>query len=95
MPWPATAYHTGVWGWICLATVAPTFQIWVKFGKKSCIDYLSNFGYNLIQTDVWYKGVYNMSSVKEKLIKLIDRLSDSQIEYIFYLVGNLFGHTAD
>ena len=36
-----------------------------------------------------------MSSIKEKLIKLIDRLSDSQIEYIFYLVGNLFGHTSD
>lgn len=78
-----------------MATVAPTFQILAKFGKKSYIDYFGNFGYNLNQTDVWYKGVYNMSSIKEKLIKLIDRLSESQIEYIFYLVGNLFGHTAD
>ena len=47
-----------------------------------------------MQTDVWYKkGGYN--SMKEKLIKLLDRLSDSQIEYIYYLVGKLFGHAVD
>ena len=77
------------------ASAFPTFQIWANFGNKSCIDYFGNIGYNLLQTDVWYKGVYNMSSMKDKLIKLLDRLSDSQIEYIYYLAGKLFGHAVD
>ena len=36
-----------------------------------------------------------MNSMKNKLIKLIETLSDRQIEYIYHLVRNLFGHTAD
>ena len=36
-----------------------------------------------------------MCSMKEKLIKLIDSLTDSQIEYIYHLVKNLFGHAPD
>lgn len=36
-----------------------------------------------------------MSSMKEKLIKLIDNLTESQIEYIYYLVTKLFGHAPD
>lgn len=36
-----------------------------------------------------------MSYIKEKLIKLIDNLTESQIEYIYHLVTRLFGHTPD
>lgn len=36
-----------------------------------------------------------MSPIKEKLIKLIDSLTDSQIEYIYHLVKRLFGHASD
>ena len=36
-----------------------------------------------------------MISIKDKLINLIETLSDKQIEYIYHLVRNLFGHTVD
>lgn len=36
-----------------------------------------------------------MSSMKDKLIKLIDNLTESQIEYIYHLVKRLFGHAPD
>lgn len=36
-----------------------------------------------------------MCSMKDKLIKLIDSLTESQIEYIFHLVSRLFGHATD
>lgn len=33
-----------------------------------------------------------MSSMKEKLVDLIDSLTDKQIEYIYHLVRSLFCH---
>ena len=36
-----------------------------------------------------------MRSMKEKLIKLIDSLTESQIEYIYHLANKLFGHATD
>ena len=36
-----------------------------------------------------------MSETKQKLIKLLDKLTEKQIEYIFHLVKNLFRHTSD
>ena len=36
-----------------------------------------------------------MCSMKSNLIKLLDSLTDSQIEYIYHLVKRLFGHAAD
>ena len=34
-----------------------------------------------------------MSTFKDKLIQLIEKLSDRQVEYIYHLVQKLFGHT--
>ena len=36
-----------------------------------------------------------MSATKQNLIKLLDKLTDKQIEYIYHLVKNLFCHTSD
>ena len=36
-----------------------------------------------------------MCSMKSNLIKLLDSLTESQIEYIYHLVKRLFCHTAD
>lgn len=36
-----------------------------------------------------------MSTTKQQLIKLLDKLTEKQIEYIFHLVKNLFCHTSD
>lgn len=36
-----------------------------------------------------------MKDYKEKLIELLDKLSSSQIEYIYHLACKLFGHTPD
>ena len=36
-----------------------------------------------------------MCSMKENLMKLIDSLTESQIEYIFHLISRLFGHATD
>ena len=36
-----------------------------------------------------------MGNLKEKLIKLLDKLNDKQIEYIYYLVCKLFGYAPD
>ena len=36
-----------------------------------------------------------MNSMKNNLIKLIEKLSERQIEYIYHLVRNLFGQTLD
>jgi hypothetical protein len=36
-----------------------------------------------------------MSITKQNLIKLLDKLTENQIEYIFHLVKNLFCHTPD
>lgn len=33
--------------------------------------------------------------MKQKLLELIDKLTDRQIEYIYHLVKNLFCHTSD
>ena len=36
-----------------------------------------------------------MSSMKSNLIKLIEKLSERQVEYLYHLVRNLFGQTPD
>ena len=36
-----------------------------------------------------------MKEYKEMLIELLDMLTDNQIEYIYYLVAKLFGHSMD
>lgn len=36
-----------------------------------------------------------MNDTKTKLIRLIDRLSENQIEYIYHLIKKLFGHATD
>jgi hypothetical protein len=36
-----------------------------------------------------------MNEYKEKLVKQLDKLTSSQIEYIYHLVCKLFGHTCD
>lgn len=36
-----------------------------------------------------------MNSMKEMLIKMIDDLTENQIEYIYHLVKRLFGHASD
>lgn len=36
-----------------------------------------------------------MRSMKENLMKLIDSLTERQIEYIYHLVKGLFGHATD
>lgn len=60
------------------------------------IDYSENFFYNYYRTDVCVcKGVRQMDTYKDKLIKLLDKLSEKQIEYIYYLIVSLFGHTPD
>ena len=41
------------------------------------------------------KGVHRMEDYKEKLIKLLEKLTARQIEYIYHLACKLFGHTAD
>lgn len=33
--------------------------------------------------------------MKQKLLELIDKLTERQIEYIYHLVKNLFCHTSD
>lgn len=36
-----------------------------------------------------------MSITKQQLIKLLDKLTEKQIEYIYHLIKNLFCHTSD
>ena len=36
-----------------------------------------------------------MNEYKEMLVKLLDMLTDNQIEYIYHLVAKLFGHSVD
>lgn len=36
-----------------------------------------------------------METYKDMLIKLLDKLSEKQIEYIYHLISSLFGHTPD
>lgn len=36
-----------------------------------------------------------MSSMKDNLIKLIEKLSERQVEYLYHLVRNLFGQASD
>lgn len=36
-----------------------------------------------------------MNSMKNNLMKLIDKLSERQMEYLYHLVRNLFGQTPD
>lgn len=36
-----------------------------------------------------------MKGYKEKLIKLLDLLTENQIEYIYHLATKLFGHSPD
>ena len=41
------------------------------------------------------KGVRIMTDYKEQLIALLNKLSHSQLEYLYYLVAKLFGHATD
>lgn len=36
-----------------------------------------------------------MKEYKEKFMKLLDKLTSSQIEYLYHLAERLFGHTSD
>ena len=49
----------------------------------------------LEQMFAFTKGVHIMKDYKEKLIKLLEKLTAGQIEYIYHLTCKLFGHTAD
>ena len=85
-----------------MATSAPT--LYYKFFRsfisdrfrQISIDYSEYFAYTDFRTDVCvYKGVHRMKDYKEKLIKLLDKLASSQIEYLYHLACKLFGQTAD
>jgi hypothetical protein len=95
------AYHPGV-GVSSLATSAPTLlskiyvSVLLDIFRQISIDYSEYFAYTDFRTDVCvYKGVHRMKDYKEKLIKLLDKLASSQIEYIYHLACRLFGQTAD
>ena len=36
-----------------------------------------------------------MKEYKDMLVKLLEKLTDNQIEYIYHLVTKLFGHSPD
>ena len=64
--------------------------------RQNSIDYSKNLIYTDFRTDVCVcKGVRIMKEQKEKLIKLLDKLTSNQIEYIYHLACKLFGHAPD
>ena len=64
--------------------------------RQNSIDYLEYLTYTEFRTDVCvYKGVHRMKEYKDKLIKLLDKLADRQVEYLYHLACRLFGHAPD
>ena len=64
--------------------------------RQISIDYLEYFAYTGFRTDVCvYRGGHKMKEYKEMLIKLLDMLTENQIEYIYHLMTKLFGHSPD
>ena len=64
--------------------------------RQNPIDYSEYFTYTGFRTDVCvYKGVLRMKEYKEKFIKLLDKLTANQIEYLYHLGCKLVGHAPD
>ena len=95
------AYHPGV-GVDNLA-VRAALTLLIKFRSVSLdifrqvfIDYSEYIVYTVYKTFVCvYRGVHRMKDYKEKLISLLEKLTASQIEYIYHLACKLFGQTTD
>ena len=64
--------------------------------RQISIDYSEYFAYTDYRTHVCiYRGVREMKKYKDMLVKLLDKLTDNQIEYLYHLVTKLFGHSPD
>lgn len=60
------------------------------------IDYSEYLAYTDFRTFVCvYRGVHKMKEYKEKFVKLLDKLTANQIEYLYHLTCKLFGQTPD
>ena len=84
-----------------MAVEAPTFFNRIGTNlldtiRQISIDYSECFIYTKYRTNVCvYKGVHRMKDYKEMLIKLLDKLSANQIEYLYHLACKLFGQAMD
>ena len=92
------AYHSAVWGWITWRLKPPHFLVsdYLDTFRQISIDYSDYLIYTDFRTFVCvYREVHRMKGYKEKLIKLLDKLTPNQIEYLYYLVTKLFGQAPD
>ena len=95
-------YHPADVGVVSLVTDTPTLckNMVIKFLRAPFdIIRLTVLNFSSIieseQTFAENKGVRIMTDYKEQLIALLNKLSHSQLEYLYYLVAKLFGHTTD
>ncbi len=92
------AYHSGCGGRQLGGSAAPTLLLSDKTDtiRQISIDYSEKLTYTGFRTNVCvYKGVRIMKDKKEKFTKLLDKLTSSQIEYLYHLACKLFGHAPD
>ena len=99
-----TTYHSGVGVDNLAVRAAPTLlkNLHGNMSNKqdifrqNSVDYSEILIYTEYRTHVCvYKGVHRMKDYKEKFVKLLDKLTSSQIEYIYHLACKLFGQTPD